>query len=95
MNDSSRGPLPEGAAGWLVRAWGNEVVLVDRWAARDRLARIEQLHRIHGTVDEVAVLDPADDDGFAETLAEWTRLVPWSVGKEPAAVAPVPTSSRG
>ncbi|MEV7042308.1 hypothetical protein [Amycolatopsis sp. NPDC051061] len=138
LGNGRLGPLPEGGAGWLVRAWGGELSLVDRWAARDRLARIEQLvaacrqsggraeprldsdlhahlvvpgggsgagevfyvsvpsghhgspderptapmtikhlHLADGTVDEVHVLDPADDAGFAETLGEWTRLVPW------------------
>ncbi|MFJ1767864.1 hypothetical protein ACIOD2_46610 [Amycolatopsis sp. NPDC088138] len=43
LHNGQLGPLPEGAAGWMVRAWGSELVLVDRWAARDRLARIEQL----------------------------------------------------
>jgi hypothetical protein len=37
------GPLPEGAAGWLVRSWGPDLSPAERWAARDRLVRIEQL----------------------------------------------------
>ncbi|WIX92400.1 hypothetical protein [Amycolatopsis sp. DG1A-15b] len=43
LHNGRLGPLPEGAAGWMVRAWGNELILLDRWAARDRLTRIEQL----------------------------------------------------
>lgn len=136
LHNGLLGPLPEGATGWIPRAWGSELTLVDRWAARNRLARIEQLvaacrefggraearlepdlhahlvvpagksatdndvfyvtvpsghngsheerptapmtikhlHHVDGTVDDVAVLDPADDDGFAEALGEWARL---------------------
>jgi hypothetical protein len=37
------GPLPEGAASWLVRSWGPDLGPAERWAARDRLVRIEQL----------------------------------------------------
>ena len=43
MRNGQTGPLPEGAAGWLVRAWGPDLGPAERWAARDRLARIEQL----------------------------------------------------
>lgn len=43
LRNGQTGPLPEGAAGWIVRAWGTELALVERWAARDRLTRIEQL----------------------------------------------------
>jgi hypothetical protein len=140
LRNGRLGPLPEGAAGWLVRAWGGELGLVQRWAARNRLTRIEQLvaacrqfggragaeldpdlcahlvlprrepvtgndvfyvvapsghtgshdespqapmtisrlRRIDRESEVVAVLDPADDDGFAQALGEWTRLVPWS-----------------
>ncbi len=157
LHNGRLGPLPEGAAGWMVRAWGSELVMVDRWAARNRLARIEQLvaacrqfggraeaqlepdlhahlvvpgggdvagndvffvtvpsghdgsdderptapmtikrlHPTHGTVDETAVLDPADDDGFAEALGEWIRLVPWSGVQVPTAPAPTSRSARG
>ncbi|MGO1053267.1 hypothetical protein [Crossiella sp. CA198] len=132
------GPLPEGAAGWLVRSWGPYLLSpAMRWGARDRLVRIEQLVaacRAHGgrggadddplqahlvvprhpgdfegevyyvTVHEdrsnswdtdpfhpmtithksfgqeaqvLGKLDAADDDGFAEVLGGWTRLVPF------------------
>ncbi|WIV59171.1 hypothetical protein [Amycolatopsis nalaikhensis] len=158
LHNGQLGPLPEGAAGWMVRAWGSELVLVDRWAARDRLTRIEQLvaacqkfggrataeldpelcahlvvprsesvthndvfyvmvpsghggshderptapmtikhvHRTNHTVDVVAVLEPADDDGFAKALGEWTRLVPWPGMPVPAAAAATssPQASR-
>ncbi|MBE8519279.1 hypothetical protein ILP97_17475 [Amycolatopsis sp. H6(2020)] len=43
LRNGQTGPLPEGAAGWMVRAWGTELTLIERWAARDRLTRIEQL----------------------------------------------------
>ena len=43
LRNGQTGPLPEGAAGWLVRAWGPDLGPAERWAARDRLARIEQL----------------------------------------------------
>jgi hypothetical protein len=43
MRNGQTGPLPEGAAGWLVRAWGPDLGPAERWAARDRLVRIEQL----------------------------------------------------
>ncbi|GAA2779000.1 hypothetical protein [Crossiella cryophila] len=132
------GPLPEGAAGWLVRSWGPYLVSpAMRWGARERLVRIEQLvaaclayggeggaeddplqaHLVvprqpgdpTGEVYYVSVhegrsnswdtdpfgpmtitrknveqgaqilgkLDATDDDGFAEVLGEWTRLVPF------------------
>jgi hypothetical protein len=153
LHNGQLGPLPEGAAGWMVRAWGNELTLVDRWAARDRLTRIEQLvaacqqfggrataeldpdlcahlvvprsesandndvfyvtvpsgpdgyhderptapmtikhaHRTDHTIDIVATLYPADDDGFAQALGEWTRLVPWP--GMPMSAAPAATTS--
>ncbi|MEU8635454.1 hypothetical protein AB0C38_25100 [Amycolatopsis sp. NPDC048633] len=140
LHNGLLGPLPEGAAGWLSRAWGSDLGLLQRWAARDRLTRIEQLvaacrqaggrgeaehdpelcaHLVvprdgpatgndvfyvvapaghsgspgerpdapmtvnrFGHLDRepevVAVLDPADDAGFASALGGWTRLVPWS-----------------
>jgi hypothetical protein len=43
LRNGQVGPLPEGAAGWLVRSWGPDLGPAERWAARDRLARIEQL----------------------------------------------------
>jgi hypothetical protein len=43
LRNGQTGPLPEGAAGWIVRAWGTELSPAERWAARDRLTRIEQL----------------------------------------------------
>jgi hypothetical protein len=43
LRDGQTGPLPEGAAGWLVRSWGPDHSPAQRWAARDRLVRIEQL----------------------------------------------------
>jgi hypothetical protein len=43
LRNGQTGPLPEGAAGWLVRSWGPDLGPAERWAARDRLARIEQL----------------------------------------------------
>ncbi|WHT20182.1 hypothetical protein N8J89_03665 [Crossiella sp. CA-258035] len=132
------GPLPEGAAGWLVRSWGPYLVSpAMRWGARDRLVRIEQLAAAclaHGGVGDVeddplqarlvmprppgnidaeayyvtvhegrfnswdtdpfhpmtvsrkasgetqilGKLDATDDDGFAELLGEWTRMVPFN-----------------
>jgi hypothetical protein len=43
LRNGQTGSLPEGSAGWVVRAWGTDLTLVERWAARDRLTRIEQL----------------------------------------------------
>ncbi|MFG1643320.1 hypothetical protein ACGFMK_23750 [Amycolatopsis sp. NPDC049252] len=43
LGNGRSGPLPDGAAGWLVGAWGSDRSLAERWAARDRLTRIEQL----------------------------------------------------
>lgn len=43
LHNGQLGPLPEGSSGWLVRAWGSELTLAARWAARNRLTRIEQL----------------------------------------------------
>ena len=43
LRNGQTGPLPEGAAGWLVRSWGPDLGPAERWAARDRLTRIEQL----------------------------------------------------
>src|SRR5215469_14464207 len=43
LSNGQTGPLPEGAAGWLVRSWGPDLGPAERWAARDRLVRIEQL----------------------------------------------------
>jgi hypothetical protein len=138
LRNGQTGPLPEGSAAWLVRSWGPDHSPVERWAARDRLARIEQLvaacqahggraaaeddpllahlvvpHGDHMVDDEVfyvsvhdgrrnswdtsplapmtitrsasrdreseilGMVDPSDDDGFARTLGEWTRLVPY------------------
>jgi hypothetical protein len=43
LRNGQTGPLPEGAASWLVRSWGPDLSPAERWAARDRLVRIEQL----------------------------------------------------
>ena len=43
LRNGQTGPLPEGAASWLVRSWGPDLGPAERWAARDRLVRIEQL----------------------------------------------------
>jgi hypothetical protein len=43
VRNGRTGPLPEGAAGWLVRGWGPDHFPAQRWAARERLVRIEQL----------------------------------------------------
>jgi hypothetical protein len=43
LRNGQVGPLPEGAAGCLVRSWGPDLSPAERWAARDRLVRIEQL----------------------------------------------------
>jgi hypothetical protein len=43
LRNGQTGPLPEGAAGWLVRSWGPDLSPAERWAARDRLVRIEQV----------------------------------------------------
>lgn len=37
------GPLPEGAAGWMVQGWGPERSPARRWGSREQLVRIEQL----------------------------------------------------
>ncbi|MEV6846736.1 hypothetical protein [Actinoplanes sp. NPDC051411] len=37
------GPLPEGAASWITRAWGPEQSPARRWGCREQLVRIEQL----------------------------------------------------
>lgn len=37
------GPLPEGAASWITRAWGREQSPARRWGCREQLVRIEQL----------------------------------------------------
>lgn len=150
LHNGQDGPLPEGAAGWMLRAWGSELTMTERWAARNRLTRIEQLvaaclnfggragaeldpvlcahlvvprgesvtdtdvyyviapsghsgahderptapmtisrsPRIDHESDVVAVLDPGDDDGFAEALGQWTRLVPWSSTQVPVGEVP-------
>ncbi|MHB1592773.1 MAG: hypothetical protein ACYCO9_00455 [Streptosporangiaceae bacterium] len=43
LRNGQVGPLPEGAAGWLVRSWGPDLGPAERWEARHRLVRIEQL----------------------------------------------------
>lgn len=43
LRNGQTGPLPEGGAGWLVRSWGPDHSPAERWGARDRLVRIEQL----------------------------------------------------
>ena len=43
LRNGQTGGLPEGAASWLVRSWGSGLGPAEWWAARDRLARIEQL----------------------------------------------------
>lgn len=43
LRNGQTGPLPEGAAAWLVRSWGPDHSPAERWGARDRLVRIEQL----------------------------------------------------
>ncbi|RBM17419.1 hypothetical protein DI005_22285 [Prauserella sp. PE36] len=43
LRNGQTGPLPEGAAAWLVSGWGPDRSPAERWAARDRLVRIEQL----------------------------------------------------
>ncbi len=43
LRNGQVGPLPEVAAGLLVRSWGPDLGPAERWAARDRLVRIEQL----------------------------------------------------
>ena len=43
LRNGQVGPLPEGASSWLVRSWGPDLGPAERWAARDRLVRIEQL----------------------------------------------------
>jgi hypothetical protein len=43
LRNGQTGPLPEGAASWLVRGWGPDHSPAERWAIRDRLVRIEQL----------------------------------------------------
>lgn len=43
VRNGQTGPLPEGGAAWLVRSWGPDHTPGERWAARDRLVRIDQL----------------------------------------------------
>jgi len=43
LRNGDVGPLPDGAAGWIVQAWGYEPSPARRWGAREQLVRIEQL----------------------------------------------------
>lgn len=133
--NGSRGPLPEGAAGWMRRLYPENMPLHERWGARSQLLRMEQLvaaclasggraqastdplsaycvvavepgHINHGDTPHsasplgpkasgfdtpnplgplyierdgklIGELDPADDEGFAAVMGEWTRAVPY------------------
>ncbi|EME18556.1 hypothetical protein G419_16775 [Rhodococcus triatomae BKS 15-14] len=135
--NGSRGPLPEGAAGWMRRLYPENMPLRERWGARAQLLRMEQLvaaciasggrasaetnplsaycvvavepgHITHGDTPHsasplgpedsrfdmpnplgplyierdgksIGELDPADDEGFAAVMGEWTRAVPYLV----------------
>jgi len=41
--NGEEGQLPEGAASWIVQAWGSEWSPARRWGCREQLVRIEQL----------------------------------------------------
>ncbi|MFG3701593.1 hypothetical protein ACGF5C_27330 [Micromonospora sp. NPDC047620] len=43
LRNGDAGPLPDGAAGWIVQAWVFETSPARRWGAREQLVRIEQL----------------------------------------------------
>ncbi|WP_030491249.1 hypothetical protein [Micromonospora chokoriensis] len=43
LRNGEVGPLPDGAAGWIVQAWMFETSPARRWGAREQLVRIEQL----------------------------------------------------
>ncbi|MFK3980554.1 hypothetical protein ACI2K4_09290 [Micromonospora sp. NPDC050397] len=136
LRNGDVGPLPGGAAGWIVQAWVFETSPARRWGAREQLVRIEQLvaaciasggraaadddpleahlvftrpgevhskvlyvrpqqkqrgrlasdpvgpmvvielHRDSGPV-ELGEVWANDDDGFANLLGDWTRVVPY------------------
>lgn len=42
--NGEEGPLPGGAASWIVQSWGSEWSPARRWGCREQLVRIEQLH---------------------------------------------------
>ncbi|WP_137726514.1 hypothetical protein [Prescottella subtropica] len=133
--NGSRGPLPEGAAGWMRRFYPENMPLNERWSARGQLLRMEQLAaacntrggRARASTDPLSVqcvvavepgrisagdipytvtplhpdegwssvpnplgplhirrqgewvgeLHPADNEGFAAVMGEWTRTVPY------------------
>ncbi|TWH17972.1 hypothetical protein L618_001600000160 [Rhodococcus rhodochrous J45] len=133
--NGSRGPLPEGAAGWMRRFYPENMPLHERWSARGQLLRMEQLAaacnsrggRARASTDPLSAhcvvavepdrisdgdipyvvtplgpdegwfdvpnplgplyvrrdrewigeLDPADGEGFAAVMGEWTRAVPY------------------
>ncbi len=106
LRNGQVGPLPEGAAGWLVRSWGPDLGPAERWAARDRLVRIEQLVaacKAHGgragTQDDpllahlVLPHSEADEDGEVIYVSAH-RGTRNSWGTSPAA-AMIVTSYRG
>ena len=106
LRNGQTGPLPEGAAGWLVRSWGPDLSPAERWAARDRLVRIEQLAaacKAHGgragTQDDpllahlvIPHTGPQEDDEVVYVAAHTGHRNSW--GTEPRAPMTV-TSYRG
>jgi hypothetical protein len=106
LRNGQVGPLPEGAAGWLVRSWGPDLGPAERWAARDRLVRIEQLVaacKAHGgragTQDDPLlahlVLPHSEEDEDGEVIyVSAHRGTRNSWGTSPAA-AMIVTSYRG
>ena len=105
LRNGQVGPLPEGAAGWLVRSWGPDLGPAERWAARDRLVRIEQLVaacKAHGgragTQDDpllahLVLPHPDEEDGEVIYVSAHHGLRN-SWGTSPAA-AMIVTSYRG
>ena len=106
LRNGQTGPLPEGAASWLVRSWGPDLGPAERWAARDRLVRIEQLVaacKAHGgragTQDDPLLAhlvvprpDPDEDDEIIYVSVHPGTRNSW--GTSPATAMTV-TSYRG
>ncbi|MDQ7907662.1 hypothetical protein RB614_24375 [Phytohabitans sp. ZYX-F-186] len=44
IHNGAEGPLPEGAANWIVQAWGTDGSPARRWGCREQLVRLDQLH---------------------------------------------------
>jgi hypothetical protein len=106
LRNGQVGPLPEGAAGCLLRSWGPDLGPAERWAARDRLVRIEQLVaacKAHGgragTEDDpllahLVIPCPGSDEGNEIIYVSAHHGTRNSWGTSPAAAMTV-TSYRG